>query len=67
MLRVLLGGVLLVSGLLLLLVVMRALYRLGFLGSIFGFVVVIPAITILIYGPATRMINDGRKSMAGKQ
>jgi preprotein translocase subunit SecD len=63
MVKIAAGTLILIAGFLALLVIMSTLYRIGFLGSIFGFVVVIPLLTIFVYGPAKKMINDGRKEM----
>jgi uncharacterized membrane protein len=57
------GYVILVAGFLFLLVAMSGLYHMGILGTLFGFMVVIPALTFFVYMPAKNLINDGRKKL----
>jgi len=55
------GAVILLSGLLLLLWIMPFFMAFGFLGTIFAFVTVIPLLTWLVFRPATKIVNQGRK------
>jgi hypothetical protein len=63
MVKIAAGSVILIVGFLFLLVVMSMLYQIGILGTLFGFIVVIPLLTLFVYGPARKMINEGRKEI----
>lgn len=60
------GYVMLALGLLALLAAMRGLYPMGILGTLFGFIVVIPLLTVAVYSPATKLITAGRKELAAR-
>jgi hypothetical protein len=53
-------------GLFLLLCIMPFFMKFGFFGTIFAFIFVIPLFIWFVHSPATKLVNQGRKELAGQ-